>query len=87
MAEHVYDFIKKKQTSLIEAASFISISCDETSAVDNTSVIVVHAYVMSNWGHQSFMIGLLKMESDGATSNSLTKLFMGALSVNCKLDA
>jgi hypothetical protein len=35
MAEHVYDFIKKKQTSLIQAASFISISCDETSVVDN----------------------------------------------------
>jgi hypothetical protein len=32
------------------------------------------------------MIGLLKMESDGATSNSLTKLLMGALTVNCNLD-
>jgi hypothetical protein len=32
------------------------------------------------------MIGLLKMESNGVTSNSLIKLFMDALSVNCKLD-
>lgn len=86
MAEHIYDFIKKKQTSLIQATSFISISCDETTAVDNTSVIVVHAYVMSNWSCQRLMIGLLKMESDGATSNSLTKLLMGALIVNCNLD-
>jgi hypothetical protein len=86
MAEHIYDFVKTKQRSMVQAAAFISLSIDETSAVDNSSIIVVHCYVMSNWGRQALMVALMKMESTGATSDSLTRVIINALSVNCALD-
>jgi hypothetical protein len=71
---------------LVQAATFIALSVDETSTVDNQSVIVIHVYVMSNWTRQSLMVTLVKLESNGATSNSLTKVIMSALNVNCGLD-
>jgi hypothetical protein len=71
---------------MVQAAAFISLSADETTAVDNNSVIVVHCYVMSNWGRQPLMVALMKLESNGATSDSLTKVIMSALTVNCALD-
>jgi hypothetical protein len=63
MAEHIYDFVKTKQRSMVEAAAFISLSVDETTAVDNSSVIVIHCYVMSNWGRQPLIVALMKLES------------------------
>jgi hypothetical protein len=81
MNQHIYDFVKKRQREVINAAEFIVVSVDETSCVDNSSAIVIHVYVMSNWGRQPHMLALLKMESNGATSDSLTKSLMIALSV------
>lgn len=86
IAEHIYDLVKKRQTAMIHAAQFIALSADETSTVDNTSVIAIHAYVLSDWGRQSLMIALTKLESDGATADSLTRVIMSALLVNCNLD-
>jgi hypothetical protein len=87
MAEHIFDLVKKKQTNLIQAATFIALSANETSIVDNQSVIVIHVYVISNWSRQSLMVALVKLESNGATSDSLTKVIMSALNVNCGLDS
>jgi hypothetical protein len=71
---------------MVQAAAFISLSADETTVVDNSSVIIVHCYVMSNWGRQPLIVALIKLESNGATSDSLTKVIMSALTVNCTLD-
>jgi hypothetical protein len=87
MAEHIYDFVKKKQAAMIHAANYIALSADESNTIDNQSVIVIHCYVLSDWGRQSLMIALSKLESDGATADSLTKIIMSALLVNCGLEA
>ena len=86
MAAHIYDFVKKQQSAMIQASNFIALSVDETSTIDNTSVIVIHAYVLCDWGRQSLMIALSKLESDGATADSLTRVIMSALLVNSGLD-
>ncbi len=87
MAEHIYDFVKKRQAAMIHAANYIALSADESSTIDNQSVIVIHCYVLCDWGRQSLMIALSKLESDGATADSLTKVIMSALLVNCGLEA
>ena len=86
MAMHIYDFVKKQQSAMIQTSNFIALSADETSTIDNTTVIVIHAYVLCNWGRQSLMIALSKLESDGATADSLTHVIMSALLVNSGLD-
>ena len=49
MAAHIYDFVKKQQSAMIQASNFIALSADKTSTIDNTSVIVIHAYVLCDW--------------------------------------
>ena len=71
---------------MIQASNFIALSVDETSTIDNTSVIVIHAYVLCDWGRQLLMIALSKLESDGATADSLTHVTMSTLFVNSGLD-
>jgi hypothetical protein len=46
MASHMYNFVK---TNMVQAAMFVALSADNTSFVDNQSVIVIHVYVMSHW--------------------------------------
>ena len=43
MAAHIYDFVIKRQSVMIHIANFITVSADESSTIDNTSVIVIHA--------------------------------------------
>jgi hypothetical protein len=42
----MYNFVK---TNMVQAAMFVALSADNTSFVDNQSVIVIHVYVMSHW--------------------------------------
>ena len=55
---------------------------NETNTTDNTNVIVIHTYVMSNSRCQSLIIVLSKMENDGATFDYLTKVIIHAFIVN-----
>jgi hypothetical protein len=87
MVDHIYDLVKKQQIDLVQNVSFIALSADETSTIDNQSIIVIHVYVTSHWAHQSLMVALVKMESNGATSDSLTKVIMSVLKVNYGLDS
>ena len=86
MAAHIYDFVKKQQSAMIQASNFIALSADETNTIDNTSIIVIHAYVLCDWGRHSLMITLSKLESDDATADSLMHVIMSALLVNSGLD-
>jgi hypothetical protein len=71
---------------MVEAAPFISFSADESTTVNNSSIIVVHCYIMSNWDRQPLLVALMKMEFNGTTSDSLTKLIVNVLSINYGLD-
>ena len=87
IAEHIYDSMKKKQSAMIHAANFIALSANETSTIDNTSIIMIHAYVIGDWGCQALMIALRKLESDGTTMDTLTRVIMSTLLVNCSVEA
>ena len=50
MATHIYDFVKKRQSAMIHTTNFIAVSADKSCTIDNTSVIVIHAYVSFDWG-------------------------------------
>ena len=50
MAEHIYDIVKRKQSTMIHAANFIALSADETSTIDKSSITLIHAYVIIDWG-------------------------------------
>ena len=54
--------------------------------IDNSSVIVIHANVLCDWGWHSLMIVLSNLESNSATINSLLCVIMSDLLVNSGLD-
>lgn len=85
-AKHMYDFVKKRIKELINAASFLAMTCDKVSAVDNTSQIVIHLYVMQNWVRTPVMIHLQKLESEGLKAENLTKVLTTALGVHGGLE-
>ena len=85
MAKHTYKLIKK----IVYHNPYKLLHCtfvDKTSTVDNTSVIDVHAFVLSYYDQQSLIITLIKLENYGATIESLTCIIMSALLVNCYSD-
>ena len=43
-------FVQKRMQELISEASYLAVTCDETTAVDNSSWLSLHIYVMENWG-------------------------------------
>lgn len=55
---------------MLAAAQYITLTADETSAVDNLSYIVIHVYVLQ----------------DGGTANNLIDMLMGSLELKGGLD-
>jgi hypothetical protein len=49
MADHMFDLVTKKHRAILAAASFLSLTADETTAVDNYLYIAIHCYVMKYW--------------------------------------
>jgi hypothetical protein len=63
MADHMYDIVKKKHRTMLAAASYLSLTVDETIAIDNCSYIAVHCYVLQDWICFPILLHLQKMES------------------------
>jgi hypothetical protein len=49
MAEHMYSCVQDQMKAMIQGASYIAVTADETSTCDNRSYIAVHVYVIQNW--------------------------------------
>ena len=77
--EHMYTFVQKKMQELISEASYLAVTCDETTAVDNSSWLCLHVYVMENWSRKPLLLTLQKLDSDGYTSDSLLAVTIGIL--------
>ena len=56
---------------LIGDASYIAVTCDESTAMDNTSWLCLHVYVMHNWNRKPLLLTLEKLDSNGYTFDSL----------------
>ena len=46
MVAHIYSFVKEKHQSMIQEASFLALTADKSTSIDNTSWIAVHLYVV-----------------------------------------
>jgi hypothetical protein len=58
MAEHMYSCVQDQMKAMIQAASYIAVTVDETSTCDNRSYIAVHVYVMQNWARIPLLISV-----------------------------
>jgi hypothetical protein len=76
MACHMYDFVKAKHRAMLEAASYFSLTADETSAVDNCSYIVVHVYVLQDWVRIPLILHLQKLEPGELLFESVLHLYV-----------
>jgi hypothetical protein len=63
MAEFMYDIVKRKHRAMLAVASYLSLTADETTAVDNCSYIAMHCYVLHDWIRVLLLLHLQKMES------------------------
>ena len=81
MANHMYTLVKDKMKALIDAASFVALTADETSAIDNNSWVAIHAYVVENWVRKPLFISLEKIETEGATLDSLTIVLTSTMEI------
>ena len=87
LSEHMYTFVQKRMQELISEASYLAVTCDETTAVDNSSWLCLHVYVMENWGWKPLLLTLQKLKSDGYTSDSLLAVIIGILTHHGKIEA
>jgi hypothetical protein len=63
MATYMYDLVKEKHRAMLAAAQYISLTADETSAVDNLSYIVIHVYILQDWLRVPLVLHINKLES------------------------
>ena len=78
--------MQKKIQELIGEASYIAVTCDESTAVDNTSWLCLHVYVMQNWSRRPLLLTLQKLDSDGYTADSLLAVITGILAHHGKME-
>ena len=76
----------KKMQQLIGEASYIAVTCDESTAVDNTSWLCLSVYVMHNWNRKRLLLTLQKLDSDGYTADSLLTVITGILAHHGKME-
>jgi len=78
MNEHVHGVVLIALKSLVQKSQFVSISADEVMAVDNTSWIAVHVYVVEGWERIPHLLHF-SCELDSSTADHLTSMIMHAL--------
>ncbi len=48
MGSYMHELMVKKTKDLVQAAKFISLSCDEVTILDQQSWVSIHAYMVEN---------------------------------------
>ena len=77
MSEHIHGIVLSALKAIIQSACILSISVDEVTAVDNTSWLGVHVYVMDDWERVPHLLHLSSV-SDGC-ADQLTSTIMYSL--------
>lgn len=78
MAEAIHFMYREKVKELLQAAHFISVTCDEVTSIDNGAWISVHVYVVINHVHVPLLLRLERVMGK-AGSNLLTQMIMHGL--------
>jgi hypothetical protein len=56
LAECMFRQVEAKALETVQAARFISFSCDKITSIDNGLWICIHCYVVQNWSKVSILI-------------------------------
>jgi len=86
MATYMYKQVMEETKRLISAARFVAVTVDEVTAVDNSSWLSVHAYIVQDWIRIPLLISLQRVECS-PTAENLTELIVGSVSAGGGLDA
>lgn len=63
MANHMYDFVKNKMREIIGPTTYVALTNDETSSVDNILWMAIHMYVIQNCARVPMLVYLLKLDT------------------------
>jgi hypothetical protein len=78
MAGYIYKIVLDETRRLIANARYVAVTVDEVTAVDNSSFLSIHAYIVQNWVRIPLLISLLRVEC-APTSENLTELIVGGM--------
>ena len=78
MSGHLHLVILKQLREVVQYAKIISISIDEVTAIDHTSCLGVHVYVMENWKRIPYLLHLSHI-TEPRKSDYLTSPIMHSL--------
>jgi len=70
---------------LIQSAKYMAVTVDEVTAVDNSSFLTVHAYIVQDWMRIPLLISLQRVECS-LNDDNLTELIVGAINSGGGLD-
>lgn len=79
MAGYMYKQVVEETKRLIESARYVAVNVDEVTAVDNSSFLLVHAYIIQDWMRIPLLISLQPLECSPNAEN-LIDLIVGAIS-------
>jgi hypothetical protein len=86
MATYMYKQVLEETKRLIGEARYIVVTVDEVIAVDNSSFLSVHVYIVQDWVRIPLFVSLQRVECT-ANAHNLTELIMGAVRTGGNLDA
>ena len=69
----------KKMQDLIANASYIVVTCDESTRVDNTSLFFLYVYGMENWARTPLLLILQKLDAKCYTVDALLMMITSIL--------
>lgn len=78
MAGYMYKQVVQEMRRLISAARYVAVTVDEVTAVDNSSVLSVHVYIVQDWVRVSLLVALQRVQCTPNAEN-LTKLIMDSV--------
>lgn len=86
MAGYMYKQVIEEMRRLIGAARYLAVTVDEVTAVDNSSYLSVHAYIVQDWVRVPLLVSLQRVECTPNAEN-LTSLIMEAVANGGGLDS
>lgn len=81
----MYQQVVSETKRLIQGARYIACLVDEVTAVDNSSWLSVHLYVVQEWVRVPLLVSLQRVECSPNAEN-LTKLIMDSVAIGGGLD-
>lgn len=78
MAESLFHIVQLKTWEQAFSARYISVSANEIIAMDNTTWVFVHLYIVVDWEQARILLSVSKVVN-GARAKLVTKLVMDSL--------